>query len=254
MSVIVGSARMNEFGTTTGGEAGDQTGLECSFQEFYVHELGWTLLRPKEKEVADKIAHNMVSICDNDNIGYDWNRVPSLYNASKQYNFDASKVTQKCNTNCAGAVRCCVLYAGIECSDFYTGNEADVLMKTGAFNVVTDTTFTSNPDNMKVGDILVTQTQGHTVVVVSVEDASEITNEWEVYCNTEYAGNYEVVSQINVRVFGGTNQKILGTVKKGEICKCDGIYGLETSKNKKWYHIDYNGLRGFGSEVLLKRK
>lgn len=251
--VLVGSARDNEFGTGTGGEDGDQTGLECSVQKFYVHELGWNLLRAKDKDKALLIAHNMLSICDNDNIGYDFNRKHSLYSASKPYGFDASKVTVKCNTNCAEAVRCSVLYSGIECGDFWTGNELEVLNKTGQFNVVTEITKTSDPLFMEVGDILVTRTSGHTVVVVSADEEERPVNEFEVYCDTYYMGDYVVTSQMNLRQFGGTNSKILGTIKKGETVRCDGIFAYETSKNKKWYHLRYNGLSGFGSEVLLER-
>ena len=255
MKVIVGSARHNEYGTLEGGEAGDQTGHECEMQEFYVHELGWDLLRAKDRNKATLIADDMVAICNNDNIGYDWNRKKSLYAASEKYGFDAAKVTEKCNTNCAGAVRNCVAYAGITTADFYTGNEVSVLMKTGAFELFTDSTLTSDPTFMRIGDILVSKAQGHTVVVVGIEeDEEKPVNEWEVYCNTAYIGDYTVTSQINIRVFGGTNQKILGTVKKGEVCKCDGIYAYETSKGKKWFHLYYNGLSGFGSEVLLSRK
>ena len=111
---------------------------------------------------------------------------------------------------------------------------------------------------MKVGDILVSKKASHTVVVVSIEEekGEGVTkmNEFEVYCNTEYVGEYEVTSGMNLRAFGGTNMKILDTIAKGEVCKCDGIYALETSKNKKWYHLHYKDLSGFGSEVLLKRK
>lgn len=255
MKVIVASARDNEFGTGTGGADGDQTGLECSTQEFYVHELGWDLLRPKRKQVAEMIAHNMLSICDNDNIGYDLNRRNSLYSASKRYDFDASKVTEKCNTNCAEAVRCSILYAGVNCVDFWTGNEVAKVMNTGEFNLVTESTKTSDPSFMEVGDILVTKASGHTVVVVSVEGKEDYKpmNEFEVYCDSKLIGEYKATSQMNLRLFGGTGMKILGTIKTGEVLFCDGIYAYETSKDKKWYHLHYNGLSGFGSEVLLKR-
>lgn len=254
MKVIVGSARHNEYGGTEGGQAGDQTGHECEMQEFYVHELGWDLLRPIDKHKATLIADNMVAICNNDNIGYDWNRKPSLWAASEKYEYDAAKVTEKCNTNCAGAVRNCVAYAGISKADFYTGNEVSVLMKTGAFELVTDSTKTSDPAFMQVGDILVSKAQGHTVVVVGIEEGEITVNEWEVFCNTEYVTEFIVTAQMNLRVFGGTNMKILATIKKGETVKCDGIYALEVAKNKKWFHLNYNGISGFGSEVLLIRK
>lgn len=255
MDVIVASARDNEYGTGTGGEDGDQTGLECSTQDFYVHELGWNLLRCKDKDKAMLIAKNMVAICDNNNIGYDLNRKHSLYQASKEYGFDASKVKVKCNTNCAEAIRCSILYSGINCPNFWTGDEANVIMGTGMFNLETESSKTSDPSFMEVGDILVTKKSGHTVCVVSVEGKEEPKpmNEFEVYSDSKMIGDYVVTSQINLRVFAGTNMKILGTIKKGEVVKCDGIYALETSKDKIWYHVHYNGLSGFGSEVLLKR-
>ncbi len=248
MKVLIGSARINEQGTTTGGQDGDQTGKECCTEKWYLHKLGWVLIRPKDSEKAKKIAHNMVSICDNDNIGYDWNRKNSLYDADKKYNFDASKVKVKCNTNCAGAVRNCVLYAGIKCEDFYTGNEIEQLQKTGEFDIVTDKQISENPAAMRVGDILVTPTQGHTVVVV------EVTNDYEVYCDTSWCCEFVTTGTMNLRIFAGTKSEIVGAIPSGQICKCDGIFALETAPNKRWYHLHYNNLSGFGSEVLLKRK
>lgn len=41
MAVRIGSARINEKGTTTGGKAGDQTGGEVSIQNYYLHRKGW---------------------------------------------------------------------------------------------------------------------------------------------------------------------------------------------------------------------
>lgn len=259
MKVIVGSARMNEFENLTGGEDGDQTGKECSTQEFYVHELGWTLLRAKESDVALKIGECMQMICDNDNIGYDYNRKNSLYNACKDLNFDPSKVEKKCNTNCAGAVRICILYAGIKVANFYTGTEAKVIMETGMFDMYTGEEV-NDPAFLKVGDILVTKKTGHTVVVVSVEETGDeiapVTpkNKFEVYCDTKFVGEMTVKSGINIRLFGGTDMEILGTVKKGEKVMCDGIYAYEVSQDKKWFHLNYKGLTGFGSEVLLSRE
>ena len=40
MAVRIGSARINEKGTTTGGKAGDQTGGEVSIQNYYLHRKG----------------------------------------------------------------------------------------------------------------------------------------------------------------------------------------------------------------------
>lgn len=41
MSLIVGSARIDENGHVQGGKPGDQTGKEVSTQVYYVHTKGW---------------------------------------------------------------------------------------------------------------------------------------------------------------------------------------------------------------------
>ena len=71
MSVLIGSARMNEFGVYEGGQDGDQTGVEVSTQDWYLHELGWYVIRAKSPEMRKKIAQDMRWACANDNIGYD---------------------------------------------------------------------------------------------------------------------------------------------------------------------------------------
>lgn len=38
MSLIVGSARLDENGNVSGGAAGDQTGREVSTQPYYMHK------------------------------------------------------------------------------------------------------------------------------------------------------------------------------------------------------------------------
>ena len=47
MSLIVGSARIDENGKTSGGKAGDQTGKEVCTQAYHMHSKGWYALRAK---------------------------------------------------------------------------------------------------------------------------------------------------------------------------------------------------------------
>lgn len=56
MSLVVGSARIDENGHISGGKPGDQTGNEVSTQAYYVHSKGWYCLRPKSITVANAIA------------------------------------------------------------------------------------------------------------------------------------------------------------------------------------------------------
>lgn len=161
--VIIGSARIDENGHASGGQAGDQNGEEVSTQKYYLHEKGWNVLRAKEPQVREAIAQNMTWACANNNIGYDQSQNQTLYQTAKPVGFNCSLVGTPCETDCARLVRVCVLYAGVQVSDFYTGNEKEALLATGAFEQV----YPSMPDGLMRGDILVTKTKGHTVVVLT---------------------------------------------------------------------------------------
>ena len=168
MSVIIGSARSDEHGRITGGVAGDQTGREVCRENYYVPKQGWNLLRPKSSEIAEKIASNMEYACDNNNIGYDQSNNQSLYREVEPYKFDCRKATKPCEVDCSQLVRVCVSYAvGKSVPYFYTGDEVEVLMKTGLFDLHTDSKYTTSDYYLKRGDILVTKTKGHTVVSLS---------------------------------------------------------------------------------------
>lgn len=166
-TVYIGSARIDERGKASGGQAGDQTGKEVSTQNWYDHSKGWIVLRPKDGAKAKKIAEAMQVACDNDNIGYDQYQNQSLWNLVKDKGFDPAKADKPCETDCARLVRVCCAYAGIMADDFYTATEATVLMRTGEFIKLTDSKYTDAPDYLGAGDILVTKTKGHTVVVLS---------------------------------------------------------------------------------------
>lgn len=165
--VKIGSARINEKGTVTGGKAGDQTGGEVSTQSWYLHSKGWVVIRPKNKDVAEKIAKCMEMACANNNIGYCQTHRNDLKNASAKYNYSVDKVMEKVEVDCSALVRVCCLYAGINVSDFNTSSQVSALRATGKFEVITDKSVCSSSSKLRRGDILVTKTKGHTVVVLT---------------------------------------------------------------------------------------
>ena len=173
MTVIIGSARIDERGKASGGKAGDQTGKEISTQEWYLHSKGWYVLRAKEPAVAEKIARCMEMACESKYIGYDQNQNKTLYNAVKPLGFDISRLKVYCETDCARLVRVCILYAGVNVADFYTGNLKDAVLDTGAFILFADDTHCKSSKKLKRGDILVTRSKGHVVVVLYGSDISE---------------------------------------------------------------------------------
>lgn len=167
MAVRVGSARIDERGKARGGKAGDQTGKEVSTQNWYKHAKGWVCVRPKDPAAAAKIAAAMKAACANNNIGYDQNQRLTLYNAAKAVGFDPAKVKAKVETDCSALVRVCCAFAGIMAINFTTGNQVAALRATGAFDILTASKYVNQSAYLRAGDILVTKTKGHTVVVLT---------------------------------------------------------------------------------------
>lgn len=167
MSVKIGSARIDENGKAKGGKAGDQTGKELSTQSWYKHSKGWRVFRAKSPEVAEKIAQDMQWACDNKHIGYDQGQRLTLYNVSKPLGFNCKAVTTDCETDCSALVRVCCAYAGVMLPNFRTPTEPAALLDSGAFIELTGSKYTDASTYLRRGDILVTKTQGHTVVVLS---------------------------------------------------------------------------------------
>lgn len=167
MAVKVGSARIDENGKTHGGKAGDQNGKEVSTQAWYKHKKGWRVLRCKDAGKAEAIARAMQAACDNANIGYDQYQRDTLYNLAKTVDFDPGMVKTPCETDCSALVRVCCAYAGVMVGNMRTTNEAKILLASGEFTELKGAKYTDQSAYLRRGDILVTRTQGHTVVVLS---------------------------------------------------------------------------------------
>ena len=164
MAVLIGSARSSYGNTTPGDQNG---GREVSTEKYYVHSKGWYVLRAKDPEKRERIAVAMERACANNNIGYSQPTRNTLYNDVKPYGFDPAKTTKKVNTDCSALVRVCVNFAGIKAGNFITSSEVRVLMATGSFMQFTDDAHCKSSVRLLRGDILVTRTKGHTVVVLS---------------------------------------------------------------------------------------
>ena len=185
MGVKVGSARSDENKKAYGGKAGDQTGKEVSTQDWYLHSKGWRVFRAKDPAKAKKIAMGMRAACANPHIGYDqWQR-HTLFKAAAKAGFDLSKVETDCETDCSALVR--VLLASVDVSvpeDFRTGNMPRYLLDSGAFVELTGGKYQSQAAYLGAGDILVTKTNGHTVVVLDdgpkYEGAPEPPRAWQL--------------------------------------------------------------------------
>ena len=164
MSLIVGSARIDENGKTSGGKAGDQTGKEVCTQAYYMHSKGWYALRAKSVAHANALAAAMREACANDKIGYDQNERNSVITQLKKYG-SLSKIATATECDCSSLVHACIIQAtGKDVGNMTTANLATTLENSGLFDTKKNVTGESMLYN---GDILVTKTKGHTVIVVS---------------------------------------------------------------------------------------
>lgn len=231
MAILVGSARQDENGKLVNGKAGDQTGKEVSTQAFYVHKRGWYILRPKDIKHANKIAERMLTACENNNIGYDQNQRLGVV----QSGID-TKMKTECD--CSSLVRQCVKEAtGKDPGNFTTQNEASCLENTGLFEKRVTYSSTTPVFN---GDVLVTKSKGHTVIVVSGNPrVSPTQNNYYPKYNgnsssivdslnavgekdTSFTRRKLIATKNNISGYSGTveqNTKMVNLLKKGVLIK-----------------------------------
>lgn len=229
--VMLGSARIDENGHAKGGKAGDQTGKEVSTQKWYLHSKGWRVFRAIDSLRADKIAADMRAACNNSNIGYDQNQRNTLYNVAKEVGFDCAKVKTKCETDCSALVRVCCAYAGIMLPNFRTSTEANTLLKSGYFTEMKGDKYQKKSAYLRAGDILVTKTQGHTVVVLNNGPDADIkpSDATRVYIS----GN-----SVNIREKPAIDCKIVGIAHKGDLFPYSGET-VDDHWNKIIYKDDF---------------
>lgn len=245
MSVRIGSARINEKGTTTGGKAGDQTGGEVSTQDWYMHTKGWTVIRAKNPDARERIARNMEAACVNNHIGYCQTHRTTATAAAKAYGYDLSRLNQDVEVDCSELVRICCLYAGIQVGTFNTASQVSALRATGSFEVLTDGKYCNGPDHLLRGDILVTRSKGHTVVVL--DDGEKVSQETPErpgtavkveaakYIDKKIAGTYTVKSDLHLRAGAGTGKASLVIMPKGTTARCYGYFNLH--QGVRWYYV-----------------
>lgn len=217
MGVIIGSARIDERGRAAGGAAGDQGQRstpdysgEVSMQNFYVHSLGWYIIRAKVANYALQIAASMITACNNPNIGYDQNKRIGVVN-----NGTGSKVKTACD--CSSLVRTCVREAtGKDPGNFTTANEASMLMATGLF----DKLDYKSGVTLYTGDILVTKSKGHTVIVTA--GAARTVEQGGGYYNI-YSGNTTSI----VTALAAIGEKDTSYSHRAKIAAANGITGYK---------------------------
>ena len=244
--VYVGSARIDEHGNAHGGMAGDQTGGEVATQRWYLHKQGWRVFCPVDSEKGKKIAWDMKAACANSHIGYDQYQRGTLYEVTKEVGFDCSKVEKDVETDCSALVRVCLAYADIHVENFRTYNEPSVLLKSKQFVEMVGDKYTKEATYLRTGDVLVTPSSGHTVVVLNDGDKAEeiapAVTEDELDMNLLKLGSkgpevktlqrlLNAILQVRLEVdgdFGKLTQNVVKIYQDKRKLEVDGVVGNDT--------------------------
>jgi hypothetical protein len=171
--IRIGHASISEDGTITG-TAGDSTGKEVLTVDNYdITKKGYhVLLRPKSAELAEKSAKACEAACANNKIGYSQAGRTSLYNEAKAVNFDLSKITTACNTDCSAFMAVCAIAGGAKVSPSVTTRnmakirtDIDTFATCGSYEIKTDSIYFKDAEYLKRGDILVKE-GSHTIMIL----------------------------------------------------------------------------------------
>lgn len=195
MNVIIAHASIDENSKAKGGQAGDQTGREVCVRSWYNKPWG-CVIRFTDSTMANAVARCMEMAAANDRIGYDQNQRNTLLKLARRYNYDVSRVTEKCETDCSALVSVACMYAGIpESTLTLNGNCAttrtlkQILKATGEVEIFTTPLYTSRPDKLKRGDILLKE-GSHVAVVVNTGKKNQDLKPLDVVAREVLAGKW----------------------------------------------------------------
>lgn len=255
--IVIGHASIAENGGING-MLGDSTGKEVCTREWYYKN--WThVIRATEGEVAYNIAANMRDACANNNIGYGQSDRLTAYKEYKKAGSIAA-ISNKCNADCSSLVALCAIASGVNVNpDLWTGTEVQEFKNAG-FRIFTSVDYTAKTGNLRIGDILRSDT--HTAIVVDDTSASGdntvkntvTAKQYALNFNNNKAGTYKVCTPLFLRDGAGIEYEALCVLPEGTPVF---NYGYYTSKERNWLYVQayLNGIlyTGFCSEKYLAK-
>lgn len=255
MGLKVGSARIDERGKISGGQAGDSTGKEVMEQNYYMHKKGWYCFRPKDIDTANGIAKSMIDACNNNNIGYDQYQRDGVFNLVKK-GTKIKDIKTKTECDCSALVRACCYENGIDTGNIRTSTMPTMLAKTGKFE---DKISVNSKTELFNGDILVTKSTGHTVIVTSGNARKKtqyINNErvksWQIVMNRVYNCGLDEDSNFGPDCEKKSNKHQL-YYRKLFIMKNDHVLWLQNRLYELGYKIDRDRKFGPKTKQVVKQ-
>ena len=151
-----------------GGRAGDQTGTEWQVIPWYSYPWD-VVLRYPDAKVRNWMGDQARKAAENNHIGYDQGQRQTFWEQLQKVEYDASKITVDCESDCSAGVLAIAKAAGYHFDvqklkdinqNGYTGNEEAILVNAG-FVVLRDRKYLTSDKYLDNGDIML-NTLNHT--------------------------------------------------------------------------------------------
>lgn len=172
--VQISQASKDERGKYSGGQAGDQTGQELNTRSLW--DNAWlSLIVWIDAGRGRECGQQALNAANNPMIGYDQSERNTILTAARAVDFDLSRVSTPCETDCSALGGTCGIAAGAPESIIYeggnlcyTGNIAERFERTGLVKVYRGLSYNEILTRATAGSILTSS--GHTVIVTDGAD------------------------------------------------------------------------------------
>lgn len=240
MAVKIGHAFCTEKNDAgyNGSKAGDQTGKELRYGEWYKRTDGtkWNcVLRFADKGIVDKAVELIRFFIDSNKVGYSQPNRNSLHNELKNVGYANFKKIGVCEADCSSLVTACYIAAGVTKLE-YTGTNCPATInmraryKAAGFDVLTDAKYLDSDKHLVAGDLVVCE--GHHVFMV-LENGANVAVAGQAKAVTVTPQSYATFTSTLPEIKKGSKGmavKILQTILGIE---ADGVFGAQTDSNVK---------------------
>lgn len=160
----IGHAAMDESGGTAGALCGDQTGREICVRAWYASPWD-TVLRCRDAAMRARAAAYMEAICADAHFGYSQKNRWTGYESIRKNGGAVAGAAG--DFDCSSLCLACYALAGMPFPTVYgyTGNMAEILRRTGLFDVLTEPKYLTGPEALLRGDILL-NTKSHAAMAL----------------------------------------------------------------------------------------
>lgn len=208
MAVKIGHAVMDENGSITGPEVGDQTGKEVVLATWYAKNsrgVGWKYyLECNDDDLRERFAAFIEAACGNPGVGYSQPNRKGLYKAIQN---GVSVETAEGDVDCTSLIFTALIASGLDVAIGYSGNMYRLLMATGKFTAYADAAHLESDQYARRGGIYLRS--GHALTVL--EDGGSAGNAEDYASEADQIDPpyVQITGKVNVRNPAGLGGKII---------------------------------------------